>query len=109
MEQRGFDYSVTDRGLGDVVAPTLVLWGAEDQIVEPWQAPELGRRIPDASVDVLAGCGHAVQEDCPERAARALAAFLGRNALSGSATTAEDSIDPRPGRSNEVAASGASA
>ena len=76
LEQRRFDYSLTDRALDKVRARTLVLWGAQDRLDEPWQATALARRIPTASVRILPHCGHAVPEDCPARAIVALEALL---------------------------------
>jgi pimeloyl-ACP methyl ester carboxylesterase len=55
-----------------------VIWGEQDTVLPPWQARTLGRRLPDARVDVLDGCGHAVQLDCPERVNRLLEEFLAR-------------------------------
>jgi hypothetical protein len=37
MLQRNLHYSLTDRRLSDVRAPTLVLWGARDRFDEPWR------------------------------------------------------------------------
>jgi pimeloyl-ACP methyl ester carboxylesterase len=76
MLQRNLHYSLTDRRLGDVRAPTLVLWGDQDRFDEPWQASELGRRIPRATVRILPGCGHMAHEDCPAQATPQLASFL---------------------------------
>lgn len=76
MLQRNLHYSLTERRLGDVRAPTLVLWGGRDRFDEPWQAGELGRRIHGATVRILPGCGHMVHEDCPAQATRTLVGFL---------------------------------
>jgi pimeloyl-ACP methyl ester carboxylesterase len=76
MLQRNLHYSLTERRLGDVRAPTLVLWGDRDRFDEAWQASELGRRIPEATVRVLPGCGHMVHEDCPAQATAQLERFL---------------------------------
>ena len=79
MLQRNLHYSLTDRRLGEVRAPTLVLWGDQDRFDEPWQANELGRRIPRATVRVLPGCGHMAHEDCPAQAIPQLDRFLEDN------------------------------
>ncbi|MBF6129867.1 alpha/beta fold hydrolase [Nocardia brasiliensis] len=75
-QQRRFDYSLTERLLGQVQAPTLVVWGGADQFDEPWQAAELARRIPDARSQVFEGCGHSVHEDCTDRVVPLLDSFL---------------------------------
>ncbi|GAA2787236.1 alpha/beta fold hydrolase [Saccharopolyspora taberi] len=59
-------------------APTLVIWGQQDQFDASWQAGELARRIPGAAARVFPGCGHSVHEDCPAEVNPVLADFLGR-------------------------------
>lgn len=76
MQQRRFDYELTEQRLGDVRSPTLVIWGDQDQFDEPWQATELARRISGATARVLPGCGHSVHEDCPDEVNMELAGFL---------------------------------
>ena len=44
LQQRRFDKIHTERRLGDLRVPTLVLWGDADRFDRPWQARELGRR-----------------------------------------------------------------
>jgi pimeloyl-ACP methyl ester carboxylesterase len=53
--------------LGDITAPTLVVCGAEDQVVPPANSRLLARRIPHASLDIVSG-GHDLQR--PDRAKR---------------------------------------
>lgn len=74
--QRNLDFDLTEDGLGELRVETLVLWGDQDVFDEPWQAAELGRRMPDATTRVLPGCGHNLHEDCPDRAITELNAFL---------------------------------
>jgi pimeloyl-ACP methyl ester carboxylesterase len=75
--ERQLDYRQTEESLGRVQCPTLVVWGAEDRLDQPWQAHELGRRIPGAVVEILPGCGHSAHEDCPSLANPVLVRFLG--------------------------------
>ncbi|MEU4342272.1 alpha/beta hydrolase [Nocardia sp. NPDC023852] len=75
-QQRNFDYALTERLLGEVGAPTLVVWGGADRFDEPWQAAELARRIPRATSQVFEGCGHSVHEDCADQVNPALLSFL---------------------------------
>lgn len=75
-QQRRFDYGLTERLLGGVRAPTLVLWGAEDRFDAPWQAAELAGRIPGARARVLPGCGHSLHEDCAGQVDPLLLEFL---------------------------------
>ncbi|MEV4251495.1 alpha/beta hydrolase [Streptosporangium canum] len=73
---RNLDLSLVDRHLGQISAPTLVLWGERDTVVAPWQAGVLGRRIPGSTVRVIPGAGHNVHEDDPAAVNAHLAAFL---------------------------------
>lgn len=57
-----------------VQAPTLILWGAQDRLVDVSLAPRAARTIPDSRLLVLDGVGHVAQLERPETVARA---FLG--------------------------------
>ncbi len=73
---RNLDFRVTDAGLGAVRAPTLVVWGGNDEWLPASQAERLAARIPDARATVLPGCGHTVHEDCPGATIPLLQQFL---------------------------------
>ncbi|RRS01274.1 alpha/beta fold hydrolase [Glycomyces terrestris] len=73
---RGLDFDETHERLGDVAAPTLILWGAEDSWLPATQAQGLADRIPDAAAEVIPGCGHNVHEDCPDAAVPLVTEFL---------------------------------
>jgi pimeloyl-ACP methyl ester carboxylesterase len=64
--------------LKDIVAPTAIVWGAED----PFLSPELGRRlqrmIPGATLDVIADQRHFTPEEAPERVAEVITRLLER-------------------------------
>jgi pimeloyl-ACP methyl ester carboxylesterase len=57
-------YPIRDR-LGDIAAPTLVVWGAKDPLVPVRDAWELGRLIPDARVVVYEDTGHVAMLERP--------------------------------------------
>ena len=57
-----------------VQAPTLLVWGAQDRLVDVSLAPRAARTVPDARLLVLDGVGHVAQMERPETVARA---FLG--------------------------------
>ena len=65
-------------GLGELDAPTLILWGARD----PWLGSELAHRyaerIPHAEVEVIEAAGHWPWLDRPELVER-VAAFLNQS------------------------------
>lgn len=50
-----------DRRLGDLKAPTLIIWGRDDKVNKPSGATMLGNRIPNADVLMTANTGHWVQ------------------------------------------------
>jgi pimeloyl-ACP methyl ester carboxylesterase len=76
-----FIWPLPDKGLSKrlyrVKAPTLVVWGAEDRLVDPAYGPAFVDAIADARLEVIAGAGHLPQLEQPERTAAAVAAFLG--------------------------------
>ncbi|HEX2021876.1 MAG TPA: alpha/beta hydrolase [Candidatus Thermoplasmatota archaeon] len=62
--------------LGEVKAPTLVLFGADDTFLPPPNAERLAKAIPGARLQLLANAGHFVMEDAPEVVAERISAFL---------------------------------
>ncbi len=60
----------------EIAAPTLVLHGAEDAVVDPGNAALLAERIPGARVELFSGCGHLFFWEQPERFAGTVAEFL---------------------------------
>ncbi len=44
--------------LGKIQSPTLLIWGEEDTATPLWMGQEMERRIPDAGLVTLPGCGH---------------------------------------------------
>jgi pimeloyl-ACP methyl ester carboxylesterase len=57
-----------------VQAPTLLVWGDRDRLVDVAIAPRAAATYPDARLLVLPGVGHVAQMERPETVARA---FLG--------------------------------
>jgi 3-oxoadipate enol-lactonase len=62
--------------LGDIGAPTLVVHGTEDNVVDAGNADLVAERIPDARLEVFEGCGHLLFWEQPERFARVVEEFL---------------------------------
>jgi pimeloyl-ACP methyl ester carboxylesterase len=64
-------HSMTDpslRGrLANVTAPTLVLWGESDQIVDPEYGRAYAAAIPGATFILLTATGHMPQLETPEQ------------------------------------------
>ena len=64
MEQRYTDE--IEARLGQLGCPVSLLWGEEDRWIPLERGRELAARIPGASLQVVPGAGHLVQEDAPE-------------------------------------------
>jgi pimeloyl-ACP methyl ester carboxylesterase len=71
----GATFDVFDR-LGEISAPTLVLHGTDDGVVDVRNAALLAERIPDARVELFGDAGHLFFWEQPERFVRAVEEFL---------------------------------
>ena len=61
---------------GEVQAPTLLLWGAQDGWLDPQFGQKLARMIPVARLSLIPGAGHFLPEDQPKIVAAEFAAFF---------------------------------
>ncbi len=64
------------RGVSQVSAPTLVLWGDRDRWIPPAHAHYFVRDIPNARLVLYPGVGHVPMEEIPEQTAADVLAFL---------------------------------
>ena len=71
----GTSFDGADR-IGSIAAPTLVLHGEEDAVVDPRNAELLASLIPHASVELFPGTGHLFFWEQPERFAEVVTGFL---------------------------------
>jgi non-heme chloroperoxidase len=62
--------------LGEINAPTLIVWGEQDAFFSREEQERLAATIPDATLKVYAETGHAVHWECPEEVVRDLEAFM---------------------------------
>jgi pimeloyl-ACP methyl ester carboxylesterase len=60
-----------------VVAPTLVVWGADDNVAPPRTGELLSERLPLAGYAVFDGVGHDVMAEAPARLVAAVEPYLG--------------------------------
>jgi len=60
-----------------ITCPTLVVRGAESDILAPDVAKKMAERLPDGRLVEIAGAGHTVPADRPEEFAREIRGFLG--------------------------------
>ncbi len=77
-----FDASVV---LPKVVAPTLILWGESDQMLDKSGGPIFVELMPRARLIVLENCGHLPQLEDPTETAAHLLRFLSETETSGAA------------------------
>jgi pimeloyl-ACP methyl ester carboxylesterase len=69
------DDGMTGR-LGEIHAPTLVLWGTLDRWISPENGPRLVHDIPGAKLVTLDGLGHVPMEEDPARSVAPVITFL---------------------------------
>lgn len=62
--------------LGEVAAPTLILWGSRDRWILPKYGPRFQAAIAGSRLVVLDGLGHVPMEEAPERTVAELRRFL---------------------------------
>lgn len=71
----GTTYAGGDRARR-ISAPTLILTGTEDRVVDPRNSELLGEMIPNSKVRVLEGAGHLFFVERPDQVASLLEEFL---------------------------------
>jgi pimeloyl-ACP methyl ester carboxylesterase len=70
-----FDTYVRDH-IAQIKAPTLILWGAKDNLIPVSAAHEYAARIEGARLIIFPDAGHVLQEDDPDQSAAAARSFL---------------------------------
>src|SRR3546814_13912713 len=64
--------------VGEIAAPTLILFGDEDRVINPSAAKTFNERIAGSEVVMLPGIGHLPMEEAPDATAAARDDFLTR-------------------------------
>ncbi len=64
--------------LGGLYAPTLLVFGDQDQIAPVTVGERLQEQLPDARLEVIAEATHDIQEECPDLLASLIEAHLRR-------------------------------
>ncbi len=76
-----FIWPLPDKGLSKrlyrVKAPTLLVWGAQDRLVDPAYGDAFASAIPGARLEVIDGAGHLPQLEQAERTTAVVTEFLG--------------------------------
>lgn len=78
---RSGGYSISKR-IPEVGAPTLVVWGRQDEILEPSTAHKFVESLPNARLEWVEECGHVAHLEQPERLYELVAEFVGEGASS---------------------------
>jgi pimeloyl-ACP methyl ester carboxylesterase len=66
------DRYVLDERLSGMATPVSLLWGEADRYMPVSYAETVRARLPSARLEVLPGCGHVPQRECPDRLLPAL-------------------------------------
>jgi pimeloyl-ACP methyl ester carboxylesterase len=79
---RGFVLANGDAGvpqqLGAITQPALIIHGEQDRIIDVRTAEDLASGLPDATLTVMRGVGHAPQLEAPRHTARLVEGFARR-------------------------------
>ena len=70
-------YVMTER-LKELAMPTMLFWGADDEIIPVQHAHQAAQLIPEAALHVFEKCGHWPQMEHPEEFNRLMLEFLER-------------------------------
>jgi non-heme chloroperoxidase len=74
--------------LGKIEAPTLIVWGDQDELIPRSEQDALAAAIAGSRLEVYPGIGHGLHWDAPERFANDLVAFVENVAAAGQAKEA---------------------
>jgi pimeloyl-ACP methyl ester carboxylesterase len=69
-------YNFLSRRIGDITAPTLVVWGRQDRILGTKDAERFHRTLPNSQLVWIEDCGHVPHLEQAAATAEAIAAFL---------------------------------
>ncbi|MNT68647.1 2-hydroxy-6-oxononadienedioate/2-hydroxy-6-oxononatrienedioate hydrolase [compost metagenome] len=73
--------------LGEIQAPTLVIWGDGDRIIPPAYADAFASAIPDARLAMIERAGHVPRLERPGAVNEAIAQFLAELPATGNGVT----------------------
>ena len=62
--------------VGEITAPTLIIWGDEDQLIPVSSAQTFDERMPNTEVAIFKGIGHLPMEETAQKTAAAIDQFL---------------------------------
>lgn len=76
VDRQGQRVSALDKLYLTAVLPSLIIWGAEDLVIPVSHAHRAAEAIPDARLEVMAGCGHFPYAEQPREFVEILTKFL---------------------------------
>jgi pimeloyl-ACP methyl ester carboxylesterase len=56
-----------DDRLGDIRTPVALVWGADDRLIPISYAEQAREKLPSATLQTIADCGHVPQRECPAK------------------------------------------
>lgn len=72
LENLSEEDTFDDDDLRQLRMPTALIWGEHDGLFRVERARAMVEALPDATLEVLQGCGHAIHLECPDRLADAV-------------------------------------
>jgi pimeloyl-ACP methyl ester carboxylesterase len=69
--------------LGKINAPTLIIWGAKDELIPIEAGRRMNSLIKNSTLVVLEKCGHLPQEEMPERVLEEITKFIEASSRTG--------------------------
>ena len=66
-----------EQELSGVKARTLIIWGAEDEVIPLAAGRKMNSLIKDSKLVIIDKCGHVPQEEMPERVLQEMTKFIG--------------------------------
>ncbi|HEV7903071.1 MAG TPA: alpha/beta fold hydrolase [Pyrinomonadaceae bacterium] len=70
------DYTRIENSLDKIHQPTLIIWGAQDELILLEDGKRLHSQIAGSQLVVFDDCGHLPQEEMPQRFAREVSGFM---------------------------------
>jgi pimeloyl-ACP methyl ester carboxylesterase len=70
------DYTRIENSLGKIRQPTLIIWGAQDELILLEDGKRLHSQIAGSQLSVFDNCGHLPQEEMPQRFTREVSGFM---------------------------------
>lgn len=84
--------------LPHIVAPTLIVWGAEDKVLHPRGAAVLHERLPLSRVVLMAGIGHVPMMEAPRQTAADYLQFRADMRAAMAVRDTNSIVEPSQGR-----------